>query len=262
MLWAAGLALSASLALAQAVDHATSPSADALAPLGIGKTLVVHLERATGRHEPLLEQAATQGIAIEVLAASDGRDARFRSYLFPSRHEEATCADIIGAIFDSHRRAWELASKRSSLTLVLEDDVSLPDGFADLLARPLRELPADFDIAFVGTSTSAAARPHGGSKHLLRPDEADSQAILGFWGYIVSAHGAANLLRLHEDARREHHGARLFQPVDLFIGHRLKSIKAYLVRPTRALEAEFERTVDRHHVIEGHAQVRGLWFLC
>lgn len=70
-------------------------------------------------------------------------------------------------------------------TLVLEDDVSLPDNFAGLLASPIRELPEEFDVLFVGTTTPfASLRPVQGARHLLVPDAAEpnGQALLGFWG--------------------------------------------------------------------------------
>ena len=84
---------------------------DALTSLLIVRTLVIHLDRAADRHEPLMKQAAAQHISLDIFTASDGRAEHFRSHVFPSRHSHATCADIIGAIFDSHRRAWQLAAQ-------------------------------------------------------------------------------------------------------------------------------------------------------
>ena len=101
-----------------------------------------------------MREAAAQGLDIEVLTASDGRhDQRFRSKLMPSRHPHATCADLIGAIFDSHRRAWEEAMRVGGPVLVLEDDVTLPGNFSKILARRMKELPPSYDLAMLCTTS-------------------------------------------------------------------------------------------------------------
>ena len=155
---------------------------DPLAALGVS-AYVLHLARATDRHEPLLSQAANQNIQLRVLHASDGEEGRFRSWLFPSRHAEGTCADIIGAIFESHLRAWRLAAAQDPGThlLVMEDDVSLPTNFTAYFERGFRELPASYDMAMLGTTSTPSFRKHPGTVHLLRPDESDAngQALLG-----------------------------------------------------------------------------------
>ena len=65
---------------------------DALAALGIRKSLVISLERSIARREPLMKMAAAQGVSLELLYASDGRDdMQFRSVLLPSTVLVLTC---------------------------------------------------------------------------------------------------------------------------------------------------------------------------
>ena len=40
----------------------------------------------------------------------------------PSLEAKSTCGDIIGAIFDTHERAWMIAAQAKLPTLVLEDE--------------------------------------------------------------------------------------------------------------------------------------------
>ena len=130
--------------------RAALKSSSELGLRGLGlRFLVIQLERATERHGPLQRQAQEQGLDLEVLSASDGKSPRFRSRVFPSRHPNATCADVIGAIFDSHRRAWTLAAESDRHTVVFEDDVDLPEDFTALLLPRFRALPATYDIAFL-----------------------------------------------------------------------------------------------------------------
>ena len=230
---------------------------DGLAALGIAKSLVIHLDRSAGREVPLLKEAAAQGVSLNILRATDGRnDLRFRSQLFPSRAPAATCADIIGAIFDSHRRAWEAAAATSDgHVLVLEDDVALPGNFTSILGRRMRDLPPSFDLAMLGTTSAMAqVMAHPGSRHLLRPnaDDPNKQQLLGFWAYIVSRGGAQKMLRLHDEARADGHGGlkRFFQPVDLFVSHRLHQIETYIFKPPAPLAAQLAKhpspTIETH----------------
>ena len=171
-----------------------------LSGLSISSFLVIHLERATERAALLKQDAAAQGIHVDTLVASDGRASRFQTSVFPSRHPNSTCGDIVSAIFDSHRRAWKAAAATEGVctcmrppdnsypvlmrtntghTVIFEDDVMLPTNFAKILAKRFPGLPPWYDVAFLGTTTSRKARAYPGSKYLLRPDENNTDAILG-----------------------------------------------------------------------------------
>lgn len=245
-------------------------AADALAALGIAKSLVIHLDRSVGREVPLLKEASKQGVSLTLLRASDGReDLRFRSRLFPSRHPDATCADVVGAIFDSHRRAWEEAANADGHVLVLEDDVALPGNFTRILSRYMNDLPPTFDLAMLGTSCAAAqVSLHPGSRLLLRPDPADpsAQQLLGFWAYIVSRRGAEKLLREYNAVRNDlkggHGPRRVFTPVDLFVSHSLAKIETYVFKPPAPLAKQLAMhpspTIDTHTPLGIITHRRGL----
>jgi GR25 family glycosyltransferase involved in LPS biosynthesis len=212
----------------------------ALACFGLRKFLVISLERTSERVATLRNQTVDQGLHLEVLTASDGRDVRFRSYIFPSRHPEATCSNIVGAMFESHRRAWEEAASTPGHTVVFEDDVHLAPDFAVELARRFPGLPASYDIAFLGTTTQKSS-VYGFSGYLLRPDVRNqpkqSLSILGMYAYIVSQSGAARLLELHKNTQRH----CLFTAIDLWIGQHLSEISVFIFETPPSL-AEYIRT--------------------
>ena len=217
---------------------AETEAAAALASLGLRKFLVISLKRTSERVATLQTQMSDQGLHLEVLTASDGRDARFSSSIFPSRHPEATCANIIGAIFESHRRAWEVAASTPGHTAVFEDDVRLAPDFAVELARRFPGLPASYDVAFLGTTTQNPSA-YGDSPYLLRPDKTNPfKAILGMYAYIVSQSGAARLLELHRNTQRH----CLFMAVDLWIAQHLSEISVFIFQTPPSLAAHFRAT--------------------
>jgi len=230
-----------------------TPDDEYLNGLGVERVLVVRLERAAERTQQLVQEAAQQGIPLEFLNATDGReDLRFRSQVLPSFSPQSTCTDLIGAIFHSHERAWRKAAAASKPTIVTEDDVRFPNNFSQIYKARAQQLPDDWDMAFLGTSISSGATRY--SSLLVRPDTNDpnAQAVLGFWGYAISPKGAQRLLKLADSSRR---GRRSFQPVDLFVSHRLKSLEVFAFEPTKDLAEEFARNPDRHHVLSTMRQV-------
>ena len=234
----------------RAVPHHTqscsaeSEATAALASLGLRKFLVISLERASERVATLQNQTVDQGLHLEVLTASDGRDARFRSYIFPSRHPEATCTNIVGAMFESHRRAWEEAASTPGHTVVFEDDVRLAPDFAVELSRRFPGLPASYDIAFLGTTTQKSSA-YGDSGYLLRPDVRNRESILGMYAYIVSQSGAARLLELHKKTQRH----CLFTAVDLWIGQHLSEISVFIFETPPSL-AEYISATPSPTILE------------
>ena len=111
-----------------------------------------------------------------------------------------------------------------------------------------------------------------------------------FYAYVVSQKGAQRLLRLHDDARASPTFSRfaptlpgwwgsaaavpstaaavgdtagfggtrrIYQPVDLFVSHRLSSLEVYLFRPPPPLVRRFERARAEGHrpSIDTHTQL-------
>ena len=217
---------------------AESEAARTLARLSLRSLRVIGLARAIERAVHVQGQAAQQGLSVEVLTASDGRDPRFRSSVFASRHPDSTCADIVGAMFESHLRAWEAAASTPGHTAVFEDDVVLAPDFAVELARRFPGLPEDYDIAFLGTTTRNASA-YEGSPFLLRPDVTKPEkAILGMFAYIVSQSGAARLLELHRNEQRH----RSYTAVDLWIGQHLSRISVFIFDTPDSLAKQLRET--------------------
>lgn len=120
----------------------------------------------------------------------------------------------------SHHKLWLEAAAAPEATFVAEDDACLRAGFADQAADALAQLPADWDIVFLGYNTNAivAVQSRDGLKTLLHFDEgakrnanyftafARDQApaptpLMCFqaWGtlaYAISPRGAARLLKV------------------------------------------------------------------
>lgn len=121
----------------------------------------------------------------------------------------------------SHRRMWELISERTSPTLVLEDDAQFvfdrSDSelgkfsgklFAERLCAAMKEVPADFDIMYLGWSGWRG----GHFKLLDEEDEGDAiRKVEYVWttvAYIITPSAAKKLL---------HCATPMNQPVDNFM---------------------------------------------
>lgn len=121
----------------------------------------------------------------------------------------------------SHRRLWEVISERSSPTLVLEDDAQLVfdrtdselgkfNGklFAERLCAAMKEVPADFDVMYLGWSGW-----RGG--HFKKLEEEDSgeaiRKVEYVWttvAYVITPSAAQKLLQA---------ATPMNQPVDNFM---------------------------------------------
>lgn len=220
------------------------------------EVLVLRLARAVNRSQDLIQDAADIGLPLEFFAATDGRqNENFRSHVLPSLSLNGTCSDLIGAIFDSHERAWQRAALAQRPTLILEDDVRIDIDFPDLFAERAAELPAqdNYHMAFVGASVTPGDRKVSPSLSQPDPEDMNLQALLGFWGYVVTPKGAKRLLKLAGHMRAG--DRRSFQPVDLFVGHRLKQLKVFIFEPPEHLVRYFDANPDRHHVLETMRQI-------
>jgi len=216
--------------------------------LGLERVLLLVLMRAINRSQELLQDASSMQLPLERLWATDGAsDLHFRSKVMPLSMPNSTCADLIGAIFDTHENAWKQAAAGTKPTLVLEDDVRLPPNFLELFEARMRELPEGFDMAFAGSSTGPDAPMV--SQLISRPQSPapERQAILGFWAYVISPKGAKKLL---EEVKEHRKGKRRrFQPVDLFVSRRVGLLEVFMFEPSPELNEYFEEYPDRHHVL-------------
>mmetsp|Transcript_19456 Transcript_19456/g.61092 ORF Transcript_19456/g.61092 Transcript_19456/m.61092 type:complete len:490 (+) Transcript_19456:61-1530(+) len=214
-----------------------------LTRLGLSRVLVLRLKRKPARAAKLAVDAEQLGVPLDMHDATDGLwNESFRSQVLPLHSPKGTCADLAGAIFNTHERAWTLAAEEPRPTLLLEDDVRLPVDFVEYFSRRMQVMPQDFHVALAGSSVTPGATPI--SEFISRPDIQDpnGQAFLGLWGYVVSPAGARLLLQLAEQVRTGRR--RFFQPVDLFIAHRLRHINTYAMEPPAQLIDEFQQMKD------------------
>jgi len=128
----------------------------------------------------------------------------------------------------SHIRAWrhclEQAGDSERPLLVLEDDASPIDKFAEVLGRVADALPRDAQVLYLGYSQAAEWRRE------VSPDLVESEYVWTTVAYVIWPAGARLLLnKLPVD-----------QPVDNFMASACASgeLKAYCVRPKIVLQAE------------------------
>ena len=119
----------------------------------------------------------------------------------------------------SHHRLWLQAAAASEPTFIFEDDACLRADFAAQAAGALAQIPADWDLVFLGYNTNAivAVQSRDGLKTLLHFDEGAKRNANYFtafardpapaptplhcfqaWGtlaYAISRRGAARLLK-------------------------------------------------------------------
>mmetsp|Transcript_128901 Transcript_128901/g.234184 ORF Transcript_128901/g.234184 Transcript_128901/m.234184 type:complete len:496 (+) Transcript_128901:117-1604(+) len=230
----------------------------ALRKMGLEEILVLQVERAANRSTLLEKDAKNMGLPLEIFHATDGYSHKgFRERIWPTIYPNSTCTNLIASIFDTHERAWVRAAQNSADTLIVEDDIRLTSDFVKLFVERKRELPADYNMVFIGT----ALRIHEGalkhSKKVVRPNKAENKfnsPLLGFWGYFVSPKGATRLLKMRRKDRQS--GFKSWQPVDLWLSHNSHRLKGVFVfEPPYHLQEYFEKNPDRHHVIESHRQM-------
>ena len=168
---------------------------------------VISLRDAADRHKSVRKQMGAAGVHDFELKLFE----RFAGESHPNYDPKARLAKFGYALlngeigcFDSHRRVWKEASRRSEPTLILEDDFSLidPEGFA------LSEL--------VCTEEACVVRLHGiFEKQLVELDQICNRSLVSYEGnpagtlaYVVSPKAADVLYQESE---------RFFVPVDDFI---------------------------------------------
>jgi hypothetical protein len=99
----------------------------------------------------------------------------------------------------------KVAQSEAGLGFVIEDDAELPPDFPAELARCRAELPASFDLVFLGASCGFGESRHDGRPRLTRQDGARSMS-----GYLVTAAASRRLLAELDDRP-------MLEPIDLAV---------------------------------------------
>jgi len=165
----------------------------------------INLESRPQRYLRFLEQEGIQGLTIERVVAVDGSRLQISknskislqtqyNIMYHTRrsHGEINTPGAIGCSL-SHYSIWEkFLHTDQPYCLVLEDDASIPKGFAESIAKysnDLDQLHSIFDI------WSLSYRLYDKRIHSLTPSW---NSPVYFWGtssYILSRHGATQLMK-------------------------------------------------------------------
>jgi len=205
---------------------------------GVGRTLVINLERNPGRFGSLCRRMGPWSIYLHRFIGTDGAASGLRSYwqqqslLLPENAGQM--GDGQCGCYDSHMRVWrEIASGRHT-TLVLEDDADVAYS-ADLLTHvnkaivDMEMLDPEWDILYIGYNESAHVRRVGMSSVGYLPSK--EPYWLGTWAYILTPRGAGRLLL----------GATpVVAPVDVYMSDaaRRGMVRAYVACPLKILTVE------------------------
>ena len=165
------------------------------------RVYLINLDRRPDRLGEMRAAAEAGGFAFERIAAVDGHTADWLRDGVVGRYSGQPLSRSEHACLESHRSFWrQLVESGDAHALVLEDDVLLAPGFADILSGDW--VPADADIVKVETfewplELEPALRPPG-----LKPKAGPGREVarlrslsFGTAGYIVSRATAERLLR-------------------------------------------------------------------
>ncbi|XP_022832979.1 glycosyltransferase 25 family member [Spodoptera litura] len=216
-------------------DYVTYPE---LWKFGCNEIYMINLERRTERRELMELSFKELGMDVKHFKAVDGRQLDMNNLkdlgvtLMPNYedpyHKRPMKAGEVGC-FLSHYYIWEeIAEKRHSIALVLEDDIHFVPYFRNRLLRLLREIkPLEWDLVYIGRKILQDAEEQYVTEHTTRP-------LYSYWtlGYLLSDRGARKLLSARPLDR--------MLPVDEFLPimfdqHPNATWKAHF--PTRNLDA-------------------------
>ena len=175
--------------------------------LQIAQVMVINLDRRGDRWDHMNTHLRAHGLQrFTRVSAVDGRafpassldliSPRARELLRRRQrwfHEEMhVMGAMAGAL--SHLGIWQrLAATTDERWLILEDDIRVEDGFADVMARALAELPDRFGALFLGYHTDFPKCQVDPEITMRSPMIATSMRFYGAHAYVLSSSGAAAL---------------------------------------------------------------------
>lgn len=122
-------------------------------------------------------------------------------------------------IFLSHYMLWDaMQLLPEQHTFILEDDAKFQDGWKEKFERALQDVPADFDILFVG-SCCCNHRPTTHIKGLIN----EVKYPMCFHAYVVAKKAVPHLLATNRDC---------YAPIDISVTfHSFDKLKVYTILP-------------------------------
>jgi len=200
---------------------------------------VVNLDKSTGRWADMQPQLAKLGMKARRWAATDGRimseedckAAGIPILLRPSKAREDLQKKRKGEIgcYLSHTRliasldSWALPNAGH---LILEDDVDIDDNCIDVLSRAWSDLPADWDILFLGIV------PEGAKMDAPKGLVARVHEVWGTYAFIVR-HGS--IPKINRELRI------MFDPIDEMLWQadlNLYAVQPFVVHPREGMKSD------------------------
>lgn len=200
------------------------------------KIYYINLERRPDRNEHMKKQISKQDLQniTERIDAVDGNklsESEIEKHVTkygmkrlkdPKKHfgVDLTMGGVGCAL--SHKKAWKnIVQNKYDRTLILEDDVDIPDDFVAKYNKIVPHIPKDFDIIFIGYHPTSDEYLYRDKKHkLLR-----TKKVYGLYAYIVSSKGAKKLLNLFP----------IDIQIDSVIGDYIDDLNVFLVEPNEQI---------------------------
>lgn len=193
------------------------------------KLFCINMREATDRRQHCEKHFAERGLDVTYV---EGFPARLCSI----RHVVKTFSmGMVGCYITHERLIEEIARYDHGVTLIMEDDVHLAEGFADFLGN--LQMPCDWDLAFIGWYLS-------GEQPRVPIDEVWEKPVDGTghaWGthcYMINGRkGAENILRIL-------HPMKLQVDVQMTTAMKRGELKGLLMRHPMAHQGGFATQVQ------------------
>jgi len=109
------------------------------------KIFVLHCSKLADRKNHIIEQFSKQNIDFEFIEKYDKDDIESESAFYTKNYKRSTMS-----LHLKHLYVYKLLAEGTDSALILEDDVILCENFMETLNKYLTQLPADFDMLFLG----------------------------------------------------------------------------------------------------------------
>jgi glycosyl transferase, family 25 len=202
---------------------------------------VISLNRGAENTQRLLADLEQQGLAPEIFPAVDGRrampvlqeDEYFRNAFAMVRHGKLLTTGEVGCYL-SHLRAVKKAYREGcKFVCLLEDDVVIEPGFAEVLNALVEENLDMVRLMSLKIRRRKVLKPLYGEHQLVRPERGG----LGTQAYLMNRAGMRKFLD---------HARAIYEPIDKVFDHFwLFDLSVYAVEPHVAYELVHDSSIAK-----------------
>lgn len=188
------------------------------------KTICIHLPEKPERLEQARNHFASQGVNAEFYVGINGQKMGVLTdhpYMLDRKPGDELF--FIGnhgvGIFLSHYSLWNaMTLLPDEHIFILEDDAKFQDGWKEKFDKALQDVPADFDVLFIGSCAAKKKRNRhitGGIWEVKYP--------MCFHAYVVAKKAVPHLLATNRDC---------YAPIDISVTlHSFPALKVYTLLP-------------------------------